>query len=209
MLNSKSVLRLGALLLVAAGVTPAWAVTDHPMNVALSPGDTLYIRFKLDNPSLIDSNFNVISVDYNYAAATPNITARLDLFDDNDASLGHFDVVANFAHTGLGPQFIDPDLSNPVTNFCCGRAMAELTSYLDGNGMTSLAYQAGPGVVISSFRVLWGNATDSGSSSPIYDTTILYSLNSLPPSFVPEPAAAILAIFGAAALIGVRRRYAD
>jgi hypothetical protein len=206
MINSKSVLRFAAILLLAAGAAPAWAVTDHPMSVALTPGDTLYIRFKLDDPSQVPSNFNTISVNFSYSAVTPSASTQTSIYDNNDVSLAAFNSVANFPHTGIGPQFIDPDLSNPVTNFCCGRAMAELSSYLDGNGMTSLQYQAGPGVVISEFRALWGNSNDGGGSSPLLDTTISYSLNSLPPPLVPEPAAAGLAMFGAATVLGVRRR---
>jgi hypothetical protein len=200
-----STLLLSTLLLFATSATPALAIYDHPMNVALTPGDTLYVRFKLEDPSNVPSNFNTVNVDFTYSASTPSATTRTDLYDNSDGSIGHFDSVANFTHFGIGPNFIDPSLSNPVTNFCCGRTTADLTSYLDGIGMTSLNYQAGPGVVISEFRASFGNSTDSSGSASLFDTIISYSLNSLPPP-VPEPGTLLLTMLAAATMTFTRRR---
>jgi hypothetical protein len=210
MMNRNAVPRIGAILLFATAAAPAWAVTDHSLNVALSAGDTLYIRFRLDDPSQLPSNFNHVEPNFSYSAATPSASTQTQLYNNADASIGVFNSTANFPHTGIGPTFIDPDLSNTVTNFCCGRTMASLNSYLDGSGMVSYTYQAGPGVTISTFRVLFGNSTDGGGSSPILDTTISYSFDNPPAraGFVPEPGAAALLLLGIAgvALPGRRHR---
>lgn len=195
----------GALLCLAMAC-PAQAADTHTLNVSLTPGDVLWVRFKLDDPSQLPINFNYVGPGFDYTAQTPSATTRTDIYDQGDVSAGHFDSVANFPHYGIGPTFIDPTLSNPVTNFCCGRAMADLSSYLDGEGMVSLHYQAGPGVTVATFRALFGNAYDGGAGAPLLDTTIAYALNSVPPPFVPEPSSVGLCALACALLFAGKRR---
>lgn len=186
--------------------TTARAIDTHTLNVSLVPGDVLYVRFKLDNPGQLPGDFNYVGTDFYYTAATPSATTRTDIYDQMNMSVGHFDSVANFPHFGIGPEFIDPTLSNPVSNFCCGRAVADLSSYLDGEGMASLHYQAGPGVTVATFRALFGNAYDGGSGAPLLDTTILYSVNSIPPAFVPEPTSLGLCLLACSFPFAMKRR---
>jgi hypothetical protein len=171
---------------VLAGLSSA--TVTHPINVALVPGDTLYVRFKLFDPSQIPANFNSIQTDFRYSGETPNGATRMDLYSNSDVSIATFNSIADFTHFGISPTFIDPTLSNPVSSFCCGRTAANLSSYLDGTGMVRLEYQAGPGVTVSTFQAAFGKSDDIISAFPALDSTILFSKNAVPPSFVPEPA---------------------
>jgi len=206
-MNSHRVLLLAAIAANLLIAPAAWATSSHTLNTALVPGDVLYVRFMLDSPNTPPANFNFVEGDFDYSAATPTATTQTSIYDTNLMSVGVFNSNANFPHTGIGPQFIDPTLANPVSNFCCGRTSANLSTYLDGEGMISLNYQAGPGVTVSTFRVVFGNADDGGSSAPIYDTTIRFAKNSIPPAFVPEPSSLLLTLAGMATIATyVRRR---
>src|SRR5690349_24908128 len=102
---------MGLLVALAANFWVAGistATDTHTINVSLVPGDTLYIRFKLDNPSQLPGNFNMVEPDFSYTAATPSATTKTDVYNDSDVSVGTFNSTANFSHTGIGPQFIDP-----------------------------------------------------------------------------------------------------
>lgn len=191
---------VAGLTVVLLAFTATVYADEIPVNETLTAGDTLYVRFQLTDMGLFPDPFNSVGTRFMFAGAAANLTWRVDLYDDDDATVvGTYGPQFSANALGLGPTYVDTSMGGgPASGG--SRVPGDLSSYLDGNGMAAFTIVSGPDVTVSTFEPLFGYHSGSVGYSPLIPHVQTYAINQLPGP-IPEPAGVLLIGLGSVLLI--------
>ncbi len=192
-----------ANLVVAFLMFGATAIADDlPINETITPGDTLFVRFQLTDMGLFPDPFNGVGANFDFSGSATNFTFELALYNDSDQVVGTFGPQFAPQGSGLGPTYVDTNLGGgPAAGG--SRVPADLSSYLDGNGMASFTLVSGPNILVTTFEPLFGFHSGSSGSSPIIPHIQTHAVNEFP---VPIPEPAVGVVIGLACVTILHRR---